>query len=265
MYNQQNNDKEKPTVIDRCINIGSVIALSIIMTGCAGMSDRLSNVGKDPELTKINNPKLDPDYREVSIPLPEQHLELQQKNSLWSSETDRRSFFKDNRAAEVGDILTVLIDIQDEATLENSTERSRTNAEDLDIPGVLGLEGYLGKFLPDGATPTDLVNLGSASTNTGEGSIEREEEIDLKVAAMVTQRLPNGNMVIHGRQEVRVNQEVRELEIAGIIRPSDVTTNNTISYEKIAEARVSYGGRGVISDVQRPRYGNEVLDIILPF
>lgn len=264
MYN--NDNKQGPTLIDRFINLGSVIALSIIMTGCAGMAERLNNVGKDPELTKINNPKLDPDYREVSIPLPDQHLELQQKNSLWSSKTDRRSFFKDNRAADVGDILTVVIEIEDEATLENSTERSRSSAEDMDIPGLAGFEQYaVGKLLPDGATPTDLINLGSTTNNTGEGKIEREEEIDLKVAAMVTQKLPNGNMVIHGRQEVRVNQEVRDLEIAGIIRPSDVTTDNTISYEKIAEARISYGGRGVVSDVQKPRYGNEVLDIILPF
>lgn len=262
-----NKDKKyAPTMLDKAINLGSVIALSVIMTGCAGMSERLNNVGKDPEMSKITNPKLDPDYREVSIPLPEQHLELQQMNSLWSSQTDRRSFFKDNRAAEVGDILTVLIDIQDEASLENSTERSRTAAEDLDIPSVAGFGDIaLSKLLPDGATATDLVNLGSTTNNSGEGKIEREEEIDLKVAAMVTQTLPNGNMVIHGRQEVRVNQEVRELEIAGIIRPSDVSTDNTIGYEKIAEARVSYGGRGVVSDVQKPRYGNEVLDIILPF
>lgn len=265
MYNNNDNN-QKPTLVDKFINLGSVVALSILMTGCAGMSDRLSKIGQEPELTKINNPKLDPDYREVSIPMPEQHLELQQKNSLWSSQTDRRSFFKDNRAAEVGDILTVLIDIKDEATLENSTERSRKSAEDLDVPGLAGFgEIALAKVLPDNATATDLINLGSTSSNTGEGKIEREEEIDLKIAAMVTQRLPNGNLVIHGRQEVRVNHEVRDLEIAGIIRPSDITTGNTISYEKIAEARVSYGGRGVVSDVQKPRYGNEVLDIILPF
>ncbi len=258
------NDKQ--TITQRIVHIGSVIALSIVMTGCANMADRLGKVGQDPELSQISNPKLQPNYREVSVPLPDQHLEVQQNNSLWSSKTDRRSFFKDNRAAEVGDILTVLIDIEDEATLENSTERSRSSAEDLDVPSVLGLEQYaLSKILPDNATATDLVNLGSTTNNTGEGKIEREEEIDLKVAAMVTQRLPNGNMVIHGRQEVRVNQEVRDLEIAGIIRPSDVTTDNTISYEKIAEARISYGGRGVVSDVQKPRYGNEVLDIILPF
>ncbi len=260
------SNNQKPTVIDRFINLGSVIALSIIITGCAGISERLNNIGKEPELSKINNPKLDPDYREVSIPLPEQYLGEQQKNSLWNSQTERRSFFKDQRAAEVGDILTVVINIEDEATLENSTERSRSSAEDLDIPGIAGFEQYaLSKVLPDNATATDLVNLGSTTNNTGEGKIEREEEIDLKVAAMVTQRLPNGNMVIHGRQEVRVNHEVRDLEIAGIIRPSDVASDNTISYEKIAEARISYGGRGTVSDMQVPRYGNQVLDILLPF
>ncbi len=113
--------------------------------------------------------------------------------------------------------------------------------------------------------PGNLVGLNSGSTSEGSGSIRRNEEIELKLASVITDVLPNGNLVIYGRQEVRVNFEVRELAIAGIVRPEDITSANTISYEKIAEARISYGGRGQITDVQQPRYGQQLYDIIFPF
>ncbi|MDX1739304.1 MAG: flagellar basal body L-ring protein FlgH, partial [Alphaproteobacteria bacterium] len=176
-----------------------------------------------------------------------------------------RAFLKDLRANEVGDIVTVAININDEASLENSSNRTRTTSEDVDVPGLAGFQNALGAVLPEAATATDLINLGTSSTQGGTGTIEREEQITLTVAAVVTQVLPNGNLVIHGRQETRVNYEVRELQIAGVIRPQDISTNNTISYEDIAEARLAYGGRGHITDVQQPRYGSQLIDVILPF
>ena len=149
--------------------------------------------------------------------------------------------------------------------MENTTTRTRAGSESAGLPHMLGLESYLGKVLPGAVDPSNLAELESASNMTGDGKIEREEEISLKMAAMITQVLPNGNFVIRGSQEVRVNHEKRELLIDGIIRPEDILNNNSISYEKIAEARISYGGQGTISEVQQPRYGQQFYDIVFPF
>ena len=176
-----------------------------------------------------------------------------------------RAFFKDQRAAHVGDILTVLIAIDDTAEITNTTTRSRTNTEDASVNALFGYESSLNAVLPEAINPGSLIDLDSQTSNKGVGTIERGETIELKIAAIISQKLPNGNLVLHGRQEVRVNYEVRELQIAGIIRPEDITSSNTISYEKIAEARIAYGGRGHISDVQQPRYGTQVIDILFPF
>jgi len=186
-----------------------------------------------------------------------------EQNSLWAS--NRQTFFKDQRANNIGDILTVMIDIKDQAALQNDTERRRTANENVGIDNLLGLESQLTKVLPEGVTGPELVGADSSSISRGSGSTEREEEVQMRLAATVTQILPNGNMLIQGRQEVRVNFEKRILELAGIIRPEDITTDNTISADKIAEARISYGGKGQITDVQQPRYGQQVYDILFPF
>lgn len=163
----------------------------------------------------------------------------------------------------VGDIVTVNIDISDSAQLQNSTNRSRTSAEDADLTEFFGAD--LTGFFNDAIDPSSLASLGSTSTTQGTGSVNRTESISLTVAALVTSVLPNGNLVIAGRQEVRVNNEVRELLITGIARPQDIASDNTIAHTQIAEARISYGGRGHLSDVQRPRYGQEIYDILMPF
>jgi len=164
-----------------------------------------------------------------------------------------------------GDILTVVIAIKDEAKISNSSERTRKNGEDASASSFLGYESRLGAVFPDSIDPTSLINLDSNSNSQGAGSVNRDESINLRVAALVTQVLPNGNLVIAGRQEVRVNYEVRELQVQGLIRPEDVASSNTVNYDQIAEARISYGGRGQISDVQQPRYGQQIFDIIWPF
>ncbi|MEM9443615.1 MAG: flagellar basal body L-ring protein FlgH, partial [Pseudomonadota bacterium] len=163
------------------------------------------------------------------------------------------------------DVLTVNVVIADEASLENESSRSRSNTEDLGIDSVLGLGGKLQSILPGDQNLQNLVDIDSRVSNLGTGAVSRTEDIKLNVAAVVVQRLPNGNLVIHGRQEVRVNYEVRELYVAGVVRPEDITPGNTISHDQIAELRVAYGGRGQLSDVQQPRYGSQVLDVILPF
>ena len=224
---------------------------------------RLTQVGSTPQLTEIKNPQHDPNYRPVTLPMPKAEADIRQANSLWRP--GARAFFKDQRAAQTGDILTVVIDINDKATLTNSTNRSRTNKESSALNGLLGFENNLTKYLPNQVDNTKLLGLDGATNNAGAGKIDRGEEITLKVAAIVTQILPNGNLVIQGKQEVRVNFEVRELQITGIVRREDIASTNTISYEKIAEARIAYGGRGLITDVQQPRYGNQVLDVLFPF
>lgn len=243
------------------ILLGGMMIFSL--TACSTTLDRLNNVGKDPAMSSIENPVERPGYKTVSMPMPAPKNEIKQANSLWTS--GRKSFFKDQRAGQVGDILTVMINIQDTAKLENKSEKTKDATENVGMPNLLGFEGYLGKALPGGVDPANLVSTNGATSNTGKGKIERKETIELKVAAVVTQVLPNGNLVIHGKQQVRVSNERRDLEVAGIIRPEDITIQNSIGYEKIAEARIAYGGQGMLTDANRPRYGNEVMDILLPF
>ena len=241
------------------------IAIALMGSSLAGCSavDRISQIGATPDMTKIENPVLAKDYKPVSLPMPAPELTERTSNSLWTA--GRQTFFKDQRAANVGDIITVVIDIDDKAEVDNTSERSRSNSENAELNSLLGYEQSLGQILPEAIDNTSLVDGASTSSSSGSGSIDREEKIEVQVAALVTQILPNGNMVLHGRQEIRVNFEVRELQIAGIIRPEDITSDNTVSYEKIAEARIAYGGRGHITDVQQPRYGHQLYDILFPF
>jgi flagellar L-ring protein precursor FlgH len=195
--------------------------------------------------------------------MPRQEPVAYQSNSLWAAGS--RSFFKDQRASKVGDILTVLIAIDEKAELSNQTDRSRTSSEKADVTSLLGFEQEAGRLLPGGYDPTKAIGLGSDSSTQGAGSVNRKEKIELTVAAVVTQVLPNGNLVIQGRQEVRVNFEVRDLMVSGVVRPEDISNANEIKHTQIAEARISYGGRGQLTDVQQPRYGQQVVDILFPF
>lgn len=239
------------------------IGLATVSLAACSASERLAEVGRAPSMSPIENPTTKEDYRAVSMPMPTPKVETREKNSLWAS--NRQTFFKDQRAATVGDILTVTLDIKDKAELDNSSRRTRASSEGAKLPALLGYEQKLVELLPDGANAANLAELGATSSSTGSGTVDREEKIKMKLAATVTQVLPNGNLVIQGRQEVRVNFEKRILELAGVIRPQDVGIDNAISYEKIAEARVSYGGKGQMTDVQQPRYGQQVYDILFPF
>ena len=231
------------------------------LSGCNALT-RLTEVGAEPPLTRIQNPTTSPSYRPVSMPMPRTADRGREPNSLWRR--GARAFFRDQRASRVGDLLTVKISMEDSAKLNNKTTRGRTNNENASATSVLGFETKLAGFLPNAVNPANLLDLGSESSNVGEGTINRDEKIDLKVAAVITQRLPNGNLVISGRQEMRVNFEVRQLQVMGVIRPEDIAADNTITSDKIAEARISYGGKGHISDVQQPRYGSQIMDIVFP-
>jgi flagellar L-ring protein FlgH len=232
------------------------------LSGC-NLATRLSQVGEAPALTPITNPTLDPRYQPVSLPMPAPQPNEYAANSLWRA--GARAFFKDQRANQVGDLLTINISISDQASFSNTTSRTRSSSEGFGIDNFFGLEGQINRVLPDAADTGALVGFGNDSSHTGDGSIDRSESLDLNVAALITQVLQNGNLVVEGRQEVRVNFEVRELYLTGIVRPSDILSDNSISFEKVAEARIAYGGRGQISDMQQPRYGQQVMDAVLPF
>jgi flagellar L-ring protein FlgH len=184
-------------------------------------------------------------------------------NTLWRN--GARDFFNDQRAKRVGDILTVMIDIDDQAQTQNNTTHSRTNSYNASLPNVLGLESSLGKLLPNGYDPTNPMSANGSNTFTGNGNIKRSEKISLTMAAMVTGVLPNGNLIIQGRQEVKTNFDVRELTVAGIVRPEDISSANTIKHTQLAEARINYGGRGDISRNQKTPAAQSLMEAVSPF
>jgi flagellar L-ring protein FlgH len=239
--------------------IAALVTLAALCSGCAAI-ERLRLLGDQPPLTSIDNPTAAAGYKPVQMPMPAPQPAVYQPNSLWR--TGSRAFFKDQRAHQIGDILTVTVNINDQATLQNETQRSRANTEDSGITNFFGKPKVPIMNTP---VPTRIFTADSTSSSDGKGSIARNENLLTNVAAVVTQVLPNGNLVVEGKQEVRVNFEVRELIIAGIVRPEDIQSDNTIDSSKIAEARIAYGGRGQITDVQQPRYGQQVLDVLLPF
>ena len=214
---------------------------------------------RGPELAPIGYPAALVPVEQAYLPTPTPAS----ANSLWR--TGARSFFGDQRARRVGDILTVNIDINDRAQTQNSTNRSRSNSASGGVTHFFGLENSLGRAFPGGFDPAKMVGTEGESNASGSGSVNRSERVNLTVAAVVTAVMPNGNMVIQGRQEVRTNREVRELTVAGIVRPEDISSANTIAHTQIAEARISYGGRGDVSRVQAPPVGQALAERFSPF
>jgi flagellar L-ring protein FlgH len=247
----------------RLLPLAAVLAASTALTACNTL-DRIGQVGAEPKLSKIENPAAG--QPPVTMPMPQPVPVERTANSLWRP--GARAFFKDQRANQVGDILTVTINIADTAQLSNSTTRTRNNSETANTSNLLGYEGSIWRALPgrnNAVDPTSLIDLGSTTNSAGTGQIQRTDTVTLRVAAVVTQVLPNGNLVIQGSQEMRVNYEARVLQVGGVIRPQDIQSANSIPYDRIAEARITYGGRGQLSDVQQPRWGQQVYDIIFPF
>ncbi|HEY1722781.1 MAG TPA: flagellar basal body L-ring protein FlgH [Magnetospirillaceae bacterium] len=242
-----------------------VAALAAIaaLTSCNTL-EKLSEVGEPPKTSAVQDPTKAPGYQPVSMPMPAPTTPSAGVNSLWRP--GARDFLKDQRASEVGDIITVQVSQTDAATLNNNTKAVSANSDDAASGFVfLGLENSLHKILPSSVSPTNLFSFGSTSTVNGTGTLQRNETVTMNVAAMVTQKLPNGNLVISGSQEMRVNSELRQVSIQGIIRPQDIASGNTINSDQIAEARIVYGGRGTLSDVQSARWGQQLWDDISPF
>ena len=238
----------------------AAVLMSGLLANCSAL-DRLKNVGEQPALSAIENPTAQPGYKPVQMPMPAPQPAVYNPNSLWRNGS--RAFFKDQRAMQVGDIMTVKVKITDNAKFENGTARSRTSKEDSGVSDFIGsklLTGTAAQLMPGKILTAD-----STSATDNKGSVNRQEALLTNVAAVVTQVLPNGNLVVEGKQEVRVNFEVRELIVAGIVRPEDIESDNTIDSTQIAQARIAYGGRGQLTDVQQPRYGQQVMDVLLPF
>jgi len=237
---------------------GAVLATFSVASGCSAIN-RLSQIGEQPKLTAIDNPTTQPGYKPVSMPMPKPETVSYNPNSLWRNGS--RAFFKDQRAHQVGDLLTVTVNITDQANFANETQRNLTGKEDSNITNFIGAK----TVGANAVLPGSLLAADGTSQYDGKGSIQRQESLQTNVAAVVTQLLPNGNLVVEGKQEIRVNFEMRELIVAGIVRPEDIQSDNTIDSSKIAQARISYGGRGQITDIQQPRYGQQVMDVLLPF
>ena len=234
------------------------LALSVSLAGCGALT-KLSDVGRPPEMSPTADPTQERTWRPVSMPMPGLQAPPTEVNALWRQGS--RAFFKDQRAAQVGDVVTIIVSMNDTANLKNVTSADRKSAESAGIPNFFGLE----TLLPKAVDPSKLLSASSGNNNTGTGQIQRGEAVTLRLAGVVTQVLPNGNLAVVARQEFRVNSELRELQVTGVIRPQDIASNNTVQHDRMAEARIAYGGRGQLMDLQTGRWGQQIMDAVLPF
>jgi flagellar L-ring protein precursor FlgH len=250
--------------IPALLRLAAILAMATSLTACGNTLNRLSQIGEEPGVSPVRNPaEL---YPPVTMPMPAPVPVPQGANSLWRAGS--RAFLKDGRASQVGDIVRVTVSTVESAVTSNDTRLVRANSDGAQAASLLGYESSLWNKLPGPQSvvdPTSLLNVSSARDQRGTGTITRNETVTMNIAAVVTQVLPNGNLVIGGSQEFRVNFETRLLQIAGVIRPSDIDSSNSISHERIAEARIIYGGRGQINDLQQPRWGSQILDVLFPF
>jgi len=244
---------------DKMTKLLTLSLLAVLASGCS----RFDHIGKPPDFSPTLNNQEHNAMISPGLPARLQVRDPLEESSLWSR--SQSSLLGDRRAMQRGDILTVVISIDESAEISNSTDRSRSSSEIMNVPELFGIPERVDENLPTGASLTNAVSVNSSGSSSGDGSVSRNEKLTLRVAATVTDVLPNGVLVIMGTQEVRVNFELRELVVSGYVRPSDISRQNQITYDKIASARISYGGRGQITDVQQPRIGQQVLDAVLPF
>jgi len=243
-----------------------MIAICLSTAGC-GTVGRMGHVGRAPDMSEVEpvtTPELEAslvrDRASAAVP-PVAASQPLPSASLFR--TGAGALFQDQRAAKVGDILTIRIDISDKASVSNTTSRTRDGSESGGASSIFGLE----KIVRDiaGVDTSSLIASQSSSSSSGKGSTSRSETISMTMAAIVAAVLPNGNLIIRGRQESRVNFELRELLVSGIVRPQDISRDNSIAHTQIAEARISYGGKGQLTDAQQARWGQQLMDVLSPF
>ncbi|MHA6345238.1 flagellar basal body L-ring protein FlgH [Roseivivax sp. CAU 1761] len=251
-------------MIPRPCRLAALVSLPALLAACTG-----SPFNPEIEHSRIGSGAETVERVQVPMPPPKvtRAVYRAEQASLWQGNSG--GFFADQRAEEVGDLLTIVIEIDDGAKLRNETERSREGSTNLGTPSLFGYGRQIGQLLPgvdeEDLAGKDIIAVSGGQNVSGSGSIDRNERINLRVAALVVEKLPNGNLVVAGRQEVKVNEELRDLRVAGIIRPEDIARDNSIEYDKIAEARITYGGRGQLSRQQRVSYGEGVMDVVLPY
>ena len=224
----------------------------MLLAGCGD----LNRVGRAPEFSPMQT-SLEHDSMYSTLPPTADDSGPTDHSSLWTSQ--RSSLLGDHRARARGDILTVVVEINDQAQFSDTTGRSRSGSEQMGTPSLFGIPERLG------AGTGNLIATNSSSTFSGNGAIARNEKVTLRLAVTVVEELPNGVLRLEGQQEVRLNNEMRQLTISGYVRPDDISRQNEITYDKIAQAQISYGGQGIVSDAQAPRYGQQIIDQLAPF
>ncbi len=238
-----------------------LMLLPLLLSGCGALT-RLSEVGGPPKMSPSADPTKEANYQPMSMPMPALQTATPQAGTLWRNGS--RAFFKDQRAAQVGDLLTVLVNVTDNADVKNGTTATRSAGESMGLPNMFGFEKVIPSMMA-GASAASLVSTSSSNNNTGTGEIKRADTVTLRLAGVVTQVLPNGNLVVAARQEMLVNSELRQLLVTGVVRPQDIASDNTVTHDRMAEARIAYGGRGQLTDLQSARWGQQIVDILAPF
>lgn len=229
----------------------------------SNLGTKLGELGSEPSMSKITDPTKEAGYQPVSMPVPTPNPTDHHMGSIW--QPGARAFFKDQRATRVGDVLNINIIINDSAVMANETKGQRNDSDQVGVANFLGLESKLSAILPKAVNPAQLINTTGVRNTDGKATIDRQEQITVQLAAIVTQVLPNGNMVVTAKQELRVDYDLRDVSFSGIVRPTDIDATNTIQWSQIADARLSYSGRGQSEDLQQPRLGSQLIDALSPF
>lgn len=237
-----------------------VFLLAAFVVGCSGANE-LKTAIAGPQLSAVENLKT-PEEGLVKTPMPQATTEQPNLNSLW--QPGARSFFKDQRASRPGDILTVVVNINDSANMNNATQKQRDSQNKGNLAKLAGAETGLYKYFP-GITPGNVFSTQRNPSHSGKGTVNRLEQIKIEVAAMVVRLLPNGNLIIKGEQEILVNSELRKLHVSGIISKADIEPGNIVNSKRISQARIYYGGEGEIQDVQQDKWGNKIIEALMPF
>lgn len=238
------------------------LSLSLIFTlGCAGGQSQIETAPQGIAAARSDQSPYG-DYVESLLAAPEPKLDS--PGSLWNERSYEQFLGYDRRAAGVGDLVTVLIIEDTQARRQATTNLSRDSDQSANVSAMMGLDDKLSAIAPN-INPEAGIGAGASSAYSGEGTTERRGSLKATVTARVVGELKDGNLIIVGRQEVKVNQEVQILTIRGIVRPQDITIDNTIPSTHVADAMIEYAGAGVIAEKQTPPWGSRVVDRVLPF